>query len=93
MKCGDCKFLLFIEGQQYHDCRYDAPNVVVSGFKPNPQNPEASFGKIMTVYFHFTNFVFITNNCHRNFFFNTLCCRFTDCRTEMTADISNNCFV
>jgi hypothetical protein len=50
MKCGDCKFLLFIEGQQYHDCRYDAPNVVVSGFKPNPQNPEASFGKIMTVW-------------------------------------------
>ena len=50
MKCGTCKFIHLIEGQQYHDCREDSPHVVVSGFKPNAATPGATLGKIMTVW-------------------------------------------
>lgn len=50
MKCGSCKHIHTVEGQPYHDCRVEAPCVVVSGFKPNPASPESTLGKIMTVW-------------------------------------------
>lgn len=50
MKCGTCKHLKIKSEQQYHDCRESSPHVVVSGFRPNPTNPETTLGKIMTVW-------------------------------------------
>ena len=48
--CGQCKYIHVVEGQSYHDCRVEAPSVVVSGFKNNPVASGSTVGKIMTVW-------------------------------------------
>lgn len=51
MKCGDCKHIHIQDGQQYHDCREQSPNVVISGFKSNSTSKDgATVGKLMTVW-------------------------------------------
>ena len=50
MKCGTCFHIRIKPDQQYHDCREGSPCVVVSGFRPNPQNQDTTLGKIMTVW-------------------------------------------
>lgn len=50
MQCGSCAYIKIIDGQSYHDCRANAPRVVVPGFKQNQDATYTTFGKIMTVW-------------------------------------------
>ena len=50
MQCGSCTHIHITEGQSYHDCRANAPSVVVPGFKQNADSNYTTFGKIMTVW-------------------------------------------